>query len=255
MPEKLQAILQHIGDLRRRLMWIIGVLLLTAIIGLFISQQLIAYLKSVPPGSTFEWNAFSPWDAIKVYINVTIAFACVITLPFTLFQIWRFVKPGLRKKEQRATLRYIPFVCLMLIVGLAFAYFVVFPMAFKFTTRMTENMHLIPTYGVSQYFGFMFSLVIPVSLAFELPVLVMFLTKLRILNPKKLNKFRRYAYFILVVIATMISPPEFISHLMVAVPLLVLYEISVGISSFVYRKQLIADQQFEADADDERHNA
>ncbi|MFD0620970.1 twin-arginine translocase subunit TatC [Paenibacillus sp. GCM10027629] len=251
MPEKLQAILQHIGDLRRRLIWIIAVLFLTAIIGLFISQQLIAYLRSVPPGSTFEWNAFSPWDAIKVYMNVTILFACVITLPFTLFQLWKFVKPGLRKKEQQATLRYIPFVCLMLIVGLAFAYFVVFPMAFKFTTRMTVSMHLIPTYGVSQYFGFMFSLVIPVSLAFELPVLVMFLTKLRILNPKKLHKFRRYAYFILVIVATMISPPELISHLMVAIPLLILYEISVGVSSIVYRKQLIADEQLEADVDEQ----
>jgi sec-independent protein translocase protein TatC len=152
------------------------------------------------------------------------------------------VKPGLREKEQKATLRYIPFVCFMLLIGLAFSYFVVFPMAFTFTTRMTENMHLIPTYGISQYFSFMFSLVIPVAIAFELPVLVMFLTKLRILNPKKLGKFRRYAYFILVVIATMISPPEFISHLMVAVPLIVLYEISVTVSRYVYRKQLIEDQ-------------
>lgn len=244
MSDKLLAILKHVGELRKRILWTLAVLLLTAVAGLFAAQKIILYLKSVPPASTISWNAFSPWDGIRIYMNVTLMLACLITLPFALYQIWKFVKPGLRVKEQQAALRYIPFVCLMLLIGLAFSYFIVFPMAFTFTTRMTEKMNLIPTYGIAQYFSFMFSLVIPVSLAFELPVLVMFLTKLRILNPTKLGKFRRYAYFILVIIATMISPPEFISHLMVAVPLIVLYEISVTVSRYVYRKQLLADQAF-----------
>ncbi|MNN94366.1 Sec-independent protein translocase protein TatCy [compost metagenome] len=84
----------------------------------------------------------------------------------------------------------------------------------------------------------MFNIVIPLAVAFELPVVVMFLTKIGILNPKRLHTMRRYAYLVLVIVASLISPPEILSHLMVAVPLIGLYEISVWLSGIVYRKQL-----------------
>lgn len=242
MLEKSLSLLQHINELRKRLLWIIAVLLLTAIAGLFAAEPIIQYLKRVPPASTIVWNAFSPWDSIQVYMNITVLLAALITLPFALYQIWSFVRPALRKQDQSLAWRYIPFVCMMLLVGVSFSYFVVFPMAFTFTNRMTEHLHLIATFGISQYFHFMFSLMIPISLAFQLPVVVMFLTKLRIINPQRLSKFRKYAYFILVIIATMISPPEFVSHLMVSVPLIILYEFSVAVSRMVYHKQLATDK-------------
>jgi sec-independent protein translocase protein TatC len=88
--------------------------------------------------------------------------------------------------------------------------------------------------------------VLPVSLLFELPLLIMFLTGLRILNPIRLRKMRRVAYFVLIFIAVVVTPPDFISDLLVMIPLLLLYEISVFLSAIVYRKQLAADEAAEA---------
>jgi sec-independent protein translocase protein TatC len=84
----------------------------------------------------------------------------------------------------------------------------------------------------------MLNIVLPLSIAFELPIVVMFLTRLKLLNPKLLNKFRRYAYIVLVILASLISPPDLISHLMVAIPLFALYEISVVLSRFVFNGQM-----------------
>lgn len=99
-------------------------------------------------------------------------------------------------------------------------------------------------YGISQYFGFMFRLVLPTGIVFELPVIVMFLTRIRILTPGLLRKFRRYAYVLLVVVAAMITPPDFVSNILVAIPLILLYEASIWLSNRVYRKVAAEDASF-----------
>jgi sec-independent protein translocase protein TatC len=93
----------------------------------------------------------------------------------------------------------------------------------------------------------MINIVVPVAVLFELPVVVMFLTKLRILNPFRLKKLRRYAYFILVVLSTLIAPPDLISNILIIIPLFLLYELSVWLSRRIYRKQLAADKAWEAE--------
>lgn len=139
-----------------------------------------------------------------------------------------------------------PYVFLLFLIGLAFSYYVVFPMALSFTSSITEKMGLVETYGMKQYFSFLFGIVLPVSLLFELPLIIMFLTGLRILNPIRLRKMRRVAYFVLIFIAVVVTPPDFISDFLVMIPLLLLYEISVFLSGFVYRKQLAADAEVES---------
>ncbi|PQP87674.1 twin-arginine translocase subunit TatC [Paenibacillus sp. AR247] len=176
-----------------------------------------------------------------MYMYIAAALSLVVAVPFTTLQIWAFAKKGLRKSEQKAALKYVPAAFVLLLVGFAFAYFVVFPMAFRFTTSMTKNLGLVETYGIAQYFTFLTNIVVPVSLAFELPVLVMLLTRLRVINPGLLGKMRKVSYMVLVFIACMISPPEFFSHISVSVPFILLYEISVLMSKLVYRKQMQTD--------------
>ncbi|NHN35210.1 twin-arginine translocase subunit TatC [Paenibacillus agricola] len=227
----------HLGELRKRIILVLVVLLMAMIAGLFIAPQILHYLKSRPPASDMVWNVFSPWDSAKIYMSVALAFSIVVTLPYILYQIWAFVKKGLEPVEQNAAFMYIPFALISFIIGLCFSYFIVFPMSLAFTTSIAKNLGFSETYGVSQYFSFMFSIIIPVSLAFELPIIVMFLTKLGVLNPKRLNALRRHAYLILVITASLISPPEIISHLMVFIPLVLLYEISIMLSKVVYRRK------------------
>lgn len=239
MPIKeMMSLVEHLSELRTRIIRVLIVIVLTMIAGFLAAQKLLLYLKQTPPASDMTWHVFSPMDSIRLYMMIAFVISLTVSLPFILYQIWGFVKQGLTKEEQSASLRYIPYTVLCFIIGLTFAYFVVFPMCMAFTTQISDNLGLTPTYGVAQYFSFMLNIVLPLSIAFELPIVVMFLTRLKLLNPKLLNKIRRYAYLVLVIVASLISPPDLISHLMVAIPLFALYEISVVLSRLVYNEQM-----------------
>lgn len=231
------TLLSHLTELRRRIWRSLAVVLLSMGGGLYLAPKVLRYLKSVPPGSEMTWNVFSPWDGIRMYMSIALVIALTVSLPYILYQLWGFVKQGLHQRERTAALRYVPYSVICFLTGLAFGYFVVLPMSFSFTSKITKSMDLVETYGVAQYFGFMMNIVIPLAIAFELPVIVMFLTKIGILTPHMLHKMRRYAYLVLVIVASLISPPELISHLLVFVPLVVLYEISVLLSRVVYGRR------------------
>ncbi len=184
-----------------------------------------------------------------MYMNFALATGLLITLPFTLLQIWGFLKPGLREVERKASLIFVPFAFLMFLIGLAFGYFVVFRMAFLFTTSIAQSLQLSETYGIAQYFSFMFNILIPIALVFELPIVVMFFDQDSSAEPEAAEKkVRRFAYLILVVVATMITPPDALSAIVVALPMIILYEFSVYLSSLIYRKQQLQDQAWEAES-------
>jgi sec-independent protein translocase protein TatC len=239
------TLVDHLGELRKRIMWILLVLIVGMIAGLICARPLIRYMKSIPPANGISWSVFSPWDALKLYMNFGLAIGLLITLPVIFYHLWAFVRPGLRPVEQKASVIYIPGAFLLFLTGLAFGYFVVFPLAFHFTSSISKSLEINELYGAAQYFSFMFNIIIPLSIVFELPILVMFLTKIRLLNPKRLHKFRRYAYMLMVILSTVITPPDAISAILVAIPLIVLYEIGVLLSSRIYKKQQNQDAAWE----------
>jgi sec-independent protein translocase protein TatC len=167
-----------------------------------------------------------------------------------MYQLWAFVRPALGPREQKATLQFVPGALLMFLVGLAFSYFVVFPMAFLFTEKVTGNLGLEQTYGVTQYFSFLFNILLPISLLFELPLLILFLTRIGILNPMLLKKMRKVAWFILIFIGVTVTPPDVVSDMLVAIPLILLYELSVLLSRMAYGKRMKAQQQRELELDE-----
>ncbi|PWV95543.1 sec-independent protein translocase protein TatC [Paenibacillus cellulosilyticus] len=245
----LMPLLEHLGELRRRLFWTILVLVVGLCIGLYYAKPLYNFVITDGPMNGVDLHTFSLWDGIGMYMKFAFLISLVLVLPFGFYQLWAFVKPALSPKEQKATLKYIPFALMMFLIGLAFAYFVIAPMAFEFTTSVSRSLGLIETYGVMQYIQFLFNILIPISLLFELPLVIMFLTKLRILNPIRLRRMRRVAYFVMVLIGTIITPPDVISDVTVAIPLLILYEISIFLSSSVYKRQQAADAAWERDFD------
>ncbi|RKP44818.1 twin-arginine translocase subunit TatC [Cohnella endophytica] len=241
---------EHLGELRKRIIYSLIVFVLGLVAGLFGAQPVFDYLVAAAPVKSLDLHAFSPWDAIGLYMKFAIVISFIISIPFFMFQLWAFVRPALGKREQRATLQYVPWAFLMFLIGLAFSYFVVFPMAFLFTEKMTNNMGLEQTYGVTQYFSFLFNILLPISLLFELPLVILFLSRIGILNPLILKKMRKVAWFILIVIGVMVTPPDVVSDMLVAVPLVMLYELSVLLSSMAYRKRMKDQARKEREIED-----
>ena len=188
-------------------------------------------------------NAFNVIDPIMIYLKVIVFIAVIIISPVLMYQLWSFISPGLHETERRATLSYIPFTFFLFLGGISFSYFVLFPYVMKFMMNLSTDLGITQTIGINEYFSFFFKLLIPFGIVFQLPVVLLFLTRLGILNPTTLVKIRKYAYFVLFVIAAFITPPDLLSHLFVTVPLFALYEISIFISRFGYRKYLKAEQQ------------
>lgn len=243
--EQEMTLVEHLGDLRRVIIRSLLVAGIGLAGGLAAAKPLLDYLKAAPPASGMAWNVFSPWDAIGIYMKCAFVIALAVSLPYVLYQAWGFVRPGLRPVEQQATLRYIPGSAALFAAGVAFAYFIIFPMAFAFTSSVAQGMGLQETYGIAQYFAFMFNIILPTALLFELPVIILFLTRLGIVTPSKLRRMRKLAYLILAAIAVLVTPPDFISDILVAVPLILLYELSILLSARVYRKMQL--QAYAAD--------
>ncbi|RBW67566.1 twin-arginine translocase subunit TatC [Bacillus taeanensis] len=246
MTEKM-TIYEHIDELRKRIIIVVAFFLIAMVAGLFIAQPIIVFLQGAPEAQSIPMNAFKLTDPIKVYMQFAFLMAVIVTSPVALYQLWAFISPGLYENERKVTLGYIPLSVILFISGLLFAYFVLFPFIIRFISGLAEKLNITEQYGINEYFSFLFQLTIPFGILFQLPVVVMFLTRLGILTPMFLASVRKYAYFVLLVIAGFITPPELLSHMMVTVPMLLLYEISIVISRFSYKKVLRAQMKVEND--------
>ncbi|MBA4538587.1 twin-arginine translocase subunit TatC [Bacillus aquiflavi] len=245
MSQRDMTVFEHIHELRKRLVLVVVFFVIAVIISFFLAEPLIVYLQEADEAKELTMNAFRLTDPIKIYMQFAFITAFVLTLPLILYQLWAFISPGLYERERKVTLSYIPISVILFLSGLAFSYFILFPFVVEFMKRIADRLDINQVIGINEYFQFLFQLTIPFGLLFQLPVVIMFLTRLSIVTPMFLSKIRKYAYFVLLVIAAFITPPELLSHLMVTIPLFILYEISILISRFSYRKVKEAERLYE----------
>lgn len=234
---------EHLEELRKRLLIVMYFFVGALIIGFFLSKPLIYQMQNAPWAESIQMHAFQVTDPLKIYLLVIVIIGLVVVLPVIMYQLWAFVAPGLYGNERKLTLSYIPVVMILMLIGMAFGYFVLVPYIIQFTFDLSEEMGIETTIGINQYFGFLFRTVLPFGVIFQMPILVLFLTQLGLLTPMFLKKNRKYAYFILLVIAALIAPPDLMTHIMLTIPMIVLYEISIYISKIGYRRHLKAEQK------------
>ncbi|UOQ85830.1 twin-arginine translocase subunit TatC [Gracilibacillus salinarum] len=238
--EKEMGYLEHFAELRNRLLWTAFIFILFFIGGLYFVDDIRNFFLN---DIDITLNLISPEEIIWVIFMIAFIVALAGTLPFLCIQIWFFVRPGLTKREQQLSLIYIPVVFLLFLAGLAFGYYIFIKLILPFVLSLNDGM-FETMFTVENYFRFIFRVTLPFAVFFEVPVITMFLTSLGIVTPQFLSKTRKYGYFILVIIGTMISPPDFILQIVVAIPLIILYEISIMLSRMVYRKKQDKHREF-----------
>jgi sec-independent protein translocase protein TatC len=254
MSHNEMTVYEHIGELRKRLMFVVVFFMLAFIGSFFLAEPLIRYLQHADEAKELTMNAFRLTDPLKIYLEMMVFISLIITSPLILFQFWAFISPGLLERERKVTLSYIPISLLLFLGGLSFSYFILFPYVVKFMMNLSNELNIQQVIGINEYFHFLFQLTLPFGLLFQLPVVMLFLTRLGIITPMFMAQMRRYAYFVLLIIAAFITPPDIVSHLMVTVPLLLLYEISIWISKIGYKKVLEAEQELQRELYEEDRN-
>ncbi|WP_163537773.1 twin-arginine translocase subunit TatC [Gracilibacillus sp. YIM 98692] len=231
--DKEMGYLDHFAELRKRLLWTALVFVLFFALGIYFVEEIRNFFLN---DIDITLNLISPEEIIWVIFTIAFTVAFAGTLPFLCLQLWLFVRPALTKREQRISLAYIPVIFILFLTGLLFGYFIFIKLILPFVLSLNDGM-FDTMFTVENYFRFIFRVTLPFAIFFEIPVITMFLTSIGIVTPHFLHKTRKYAYFILIIIGTMISPPDFILQIVVAIPLIILYEISILLSNVVFKKK------------------
>ncbi|UOB20254.1 twin-arginine translocase subunit TatC [Macrococcus armenti] len=237
------TIVEHLEELRARLM-VVGYFLIAGMfIGFIFGKPVTKFLTVTDVPKGIALNYFKVSDPLSIYLSVIMIIAIIIISPVILYQLWAFISPGLHPQERRATLAYIPFCIILFFAGMSFGYFILFPYFINFSLALASDMGLHQQIGVTQYFGEMMKITMPFGFVFQLPILLLFLTRLGVVNPIFLKKNRKYAYFILMVIAAIIAPPDTMTYIIFVLPMVLLYEFSIQISKIGYRQYLKGEQK------------
>lgn len=233
MKGQSMKVVQHLEELRKAIIITLGIFLLFFLLAFIYVQDIYHLLvKDLP----FKLALLGPSDILMVYLMIASVVALAATMPIAAHQVWRYISPGLTAKERKVTLAYVPALFILFIVGISFGYFILFPLVMSFLMSLSDDM-FTTFFTTEKYFRFLLNMTLPFGFLFELPVLIMFLTSLGIINPYLLTKIRKYAYFVLIITSVIITPPDFISDILVIIPLLLLYESSITLSKFVYNRQ------------------
>ena len=220
-----QSAIEHLEEMRKRLIRTLIAFLVAMVVAFIYVEKIYHWLVR---GMDKRLVLLGPSEVMWVYMIIAGVVAVTVTLPIAAYQIWR------RRMGLTARPSLIPVISVLFVAGICFGYFVLFPMvrsSCAYGRRAFQTM-----YTAQKYFTFMIHMTVPFGFLFEMPAIVVFLTKLGIVNPHRLAKMRKSAYFLLCIVAVTITPPDIMSDLIVIVPLFLLYEISVSISRFIYRK-------------------
>jgi sec-independent protein translocase protein TatC len=221
---------EHLGELRRRITWAAIVFVLLIMVSWFFREQLFAVLKLpiqpyLPPDSKLIYTA--PAELFFTYFKTCVLAALILGSPFYFYQVWAFVAPGLYPKEKRLIWPFLGCSAGLFMLGALFCYFVVLPLTLDFFMSMASE-DIVPQIKVSDHFSFAVGFIIIFGLLFETPLVLVFLGKLHIITAAGLRKYRRYAILGAFVIAALATPsPDAINQILLAIPLLVLYELSI----------------------------
>ena len=237
-PAGKMGFLDHLEELRWRIIkTLLAIIVGSAVSFVYIDQILEILLK--PTTSTSYRIALQVLSVQGMFlIKWFIAFISgfVLAMPVVVYQIWKFVTPGLKINEKRYALPVVLFACISFITGVSFGYLVLIPFSLEFFSGMGAGL-VENNFSITYYFSFLTWLLLGAGLVFQLPVLSLFLSAIGVLTPPFMRHYRRHAIVTILILSSFITPPDPVSMLMMAVPLVVLYEISIGVSWMVNHRR------------------
>lgn len=170
-----------------------------------------------------------------IWTSITAGF--ILAFPYVLFEFWKFVSPGLRMNERKSARGFIFVASLLFFIGVLFGYYVVTPLSINFLSNYQVSSEVFNDFDLSSYIGLVRACALSGGLIFELPIIIYFLTKIGLLTPEYLRKYRKFALVIVLIISAIITPPDIASQIIVTIPIVILYEISIFISKAVIKNQ------------------
>jgi len=221
----------HLEELKTRLTRILIAIGVGFIICYFFKEKLFRVLTLpliavLPDEGSMIFTGLP--EAFFTYLKVSVLGSIFLTSPYILYQLWKFVSPGLYKSEKKHVIPFVTFSTIFFVGGSLFAYYIVFPFGFKFFVAFGSDF-IRPMLSLKEYLSFSMKLLIAFGVIFELPIFMFFLAKMGVVDSRTLTKKRKYAILLVFITAALFTPPDVVTQGLMALPLMLLYEISIWV--------------------------
>ena len=221
--QKEMSFLDHLEVLRWTLVRSAGAVLVVSVFAFMMKDFIFNRIILAPKDASFATYRFTA--------------GIILAFPFILWEIWKFIKPGLYPKEQKNARSFIIISSFLFFVGILFGYYVITPLSVNFLGAYRVADEVKNNIDLASYIGLLRASVLSAGLIFEMPIIIFFLTKMGLVTPEYLRKYRKYTLVLVLILAALITPPDIISQVIVAIPMLILYEVSITISKIIIKKQ------------------
>lgn len=246
--EKNLTLSGHLRELRKRVIICVVCLLVSFFVGLNFAPELVAILTGIGEAYGYTYIFIAPQELLMQYFAVAMLASVCITLPILIYQIWAFVRPGLRKNENILLVAALIFGLICFVLGVVFAYKVMMPFMLYFLMDLSVGSEITASISVQSYMSFVLSTFMIFGIIFELPVMSVLLTQLGFLKVKWMKKGRKFVIIAIFFVAAIITPPDVVSQIMVAIPVMGLYELSILICSLLIK---LKERHHKKDEEDE----
>lgn len=228
---KKMTLVQHFSELRRRILWValafLGALLVGWYVAPFVQEFLTRPLLDIWADGTLLYTGLT--DGLMIRFSMATLFALVCVLPIALWQFWAFIEPALKKNERKLIWPVLVMSPILFVIGASFAFYILFPIVFKFFIDLNQDASvpstLLPV--ARDYLRFAIGMLKIFGVAFQLPLIMVLLNRIGFLKRELVLKMRRYAIVFIVIIAAILTPPDVVSQILLAVPMWLLFEISI----------------------------
>lgn len=222
----------HLDELRRRLLKsVIAVLIAACLFYPFVDRVLAFLIR--PVGQVIFTSVA---DAFVARLMLTVWAGVLLALPFIIYQVWQFVSAGLKENERKYIRFFAPFSFVLFMTGSMFGFVVMIPVGMKFLLSFSTG-YIVPMITIQNYISFVTTLVVAFGVAFQLPLILMFLAKIGIVTPAFLAQKRRHAIVLILIVSAVLTPPDAVSQVIMALPLVVLYELGIIVSRLFCRNR------------------
>ena len=237
---------EHLRELRNRIIIVLVVWFVFVLISLRFTPAIVTALTDLGTRVGYEFVYLAPQELLMVYLSISVICGCVLALPVFAYHAYGFCSPGLTKKEKTYTRIALFSGTLCFCAGVLFARFVTLPFMLKFLIQFSGNTDISASISINQYVSFLLTVFIIFGMVFELPVVSVLLTVLGIIKAEWLVKGRKVIIVLIFVLAALITPPDIASQIMVAIPVILLYQLSIILCRLVSRKKKTSSQENEA---------